>query len=257
LTATGRIWLDGHHVPPPQVGEIFRTPPGFSGRANRSAIVIGSHGAGKTLLLRNSAHQHEGIAVSISLAAEFGPLQKTRNLGPYASNIPPPLGPLISAKALTLLALGLAREYATKVGSVDSLALRECCPPDISVPAELTTNDIKDLIRAVAPRPFEGFSRVGEHRSLIEFANSLADQAWRDHGPLLIALDRGDMVAAPALEPVFQLLDQESQPVTLVAMRPGVVALTSSLEEPYVIIGDHCDEIHLGLEPDRANGLVF
>ncbi len=243
-------WVDGEKIPDEDVRRIFRQPPGAPPAFYRSSLVIGSRGVGKTTLLRYHKETHNGIAVHINLATVFGSLTKQTALGPLGFDHPPDLERALAGKAGSLLALEFAERVLRKGVSVGEAELGLCLPAELRPQTNGVTKEWIDRARKdVARTGLEVFADIGEGRPLTEFVAALGDTSVHGPGPLLLLLDRADMVASAALEPIFELLDQSAQYVVLLAMRPGHVSQTVATLGETVVPGDHYGIVHLGTEP--------
>jgi len=65
------------------------------------------------------------------------------------------------------------------------------------------------------------------------------------------------MVSPAFLRPVIDILDQSSQYLALVAMRPGHAARVIGGSEHDAVAGDHFDIIHLGIHPYSQEWVDF
>jgi hypothetical protein len=251
-------WVDGEKIPDERVREIFRPPPGVPTRFYRSTLVIGSRGVGKTTLFRYSKETHVGLAVHISLATEFASLTKQTGLGPLGLDYPRNLEHLVVGKATTLLALAFVGRLLKKGVAPPLQALVECIPSDLlCVPQVIDGTWVTEARTTVARAPLEAFEGVSRNQPLPSFASSLGTASLGQHGPLLLLLDRADMVPAAFLTPVIQLLDQSSNYVALVAMRPGHAGRVIADTTQGAVPGDHYGVVHLGASPYSAEWASF
>lgn len=83
----------------------------------------------------------------------------------------------------------------------------------------LTTARVK-----LSTRPLSEFCKLSDGFPLSEFIAVAGSELNRlKNAFLLLLFDRADMVPAPCLSPVFELLDQSGDYILLLAMRPSLV----------------------------------
>jgi hypothetical protein len=245
------VWVEGEKIPDDRVRDIFRQPPGVPTRFYRSALIIGSRGVGKTTLFRYQKEVHQGIAIHISLPTEFPSLTKETAIGPLTLECPPGIEELLIGKAISLLAVSISERLAKKDVVIPDEALLQCMPSDCVT----QRNGISMLEwlartkRCVAATRLERFAGVGDSSPLSNLLGALSDACEEVRGPLLLLLDRADMVPAPSLVPVLELLDQSNRYIALVAMRPGHAGQAIARVADSVVAGDHYAVEHLGTYP--------
>jgi hypothetical protein len=253
------IDLDGEKIADERVTEIFRQPPGAPPKFLRSSLIVGCRGVGKTTLLRYHKEIHDGIAVHISLATVFSALTKQTGFGPLAFDIPASLEVQIAGKAISLLALSISARLVDKGIRIPSDELFNCLPNNVFRKSAVITNEwlesAKKLANVTAVEEFEGIS---DPQALYTFAEKLGESVQQiSAGPLLLLLDRADMVQTPALGPVFQLLDQSGHYVALVAMRPGMAGQAITSADDSLVAGDSYELVHLGTYPRSREWVEF
>ncbi|MFQ5852220.1 MAG: hypothetical protein ACE5JU_16755 [Candidatus Binatia bacterium] len=251
-------WVEGEKIPDERVRQIFCPPPFVPTTFYRSSLIIGARGVGKTTLFRYLKETHRGLAVHISLATEFASLTKQTGFGPLALEYPQTLEPLFVGKATTLLALSLVERLCRKniVAPADILA--ECLPRDLrSVPDVVDVQWCGKTRTVVARTPLEKFEELSQSRPLPTLASALGMASLGERGPLLLLLDRADMIPPPFLGPVIELLDQSSNYVALVAMRPGHAGRVIVDAAQGAVPGDHYGVVHLGTTPYSVEWGLF
>jgi hypothetical protein len=245
-------WIEGEKIPDEHIRSIFQQPPGVPISFYRSSLLVGSRGVGKTTLFRYQKEIHDGIAIHISLNTEFASLTKQTGFGPLAFDIPADIEPLIIGKATSLLAVSLAERLLKKGMTIPREPLLDCLPVKLRPNSQaIDTDNIGEVKRQVSRAVAERFDGISETQALPYFVSALGEACQRIRGPLLLLLDRADMVIAASLVPVIQLLDQSSQFVALVAMRPGPVG--QAVANLNSVPGDHYSVVHLGMHP-RSEG---
>jgi hypothetical protein len=242
-------WTDGEKIPDRNVRDIFRRPPDLPQAFYRSSLIIGSRGVGKTTLLRYLKSTHDGVGVHISLAAEFATLGRQTVYGPLAVDIPSALEPLVMGKSTSLIATALAIRLIRKGVRGNDDLFQACLPQSLSVPTTSDEEGLLRLQRQIAKTDLEAFDGVVDSHGLPDYVSSLGRAAESSHGPLLLLLDRADMVPPVSLVPVIDLLDQSQQFTALIAMRPGHASDVIANSGEGAVAGDHYQIVHLGIRP--------
>lgn len=254
MTEARNFWVDGEKIPDARLNQVFQTPPDAASPFLRSALVIGARGAGKTTLFRYLKESHSGIGIHLSLAAELGCIQKETGFGSLAKDCPTHLQSLLPGKTISLLAVAIAERVTRKGVMAKSEPLLACLPSQLAIPVsqELTLADLVALKARIVDTEVRAFGGLANGRPLTDFLGALGKDCDRTRGPLLVLLDRADMVNAQCLLPIFELLDQSSDYTALVAMRPGHT--NDAIEDiaRQVVPGDHYDVVHLGHQPRSA-----
>jgi len=249
------LWVDGEQIPDDRIEEIFQQPPGLPPKFLRSALIVGARGVGKTTLFRFQKRIHEGIALHISLATEFAPLTRQTGFGPLAYEVPRDLEPGIIGKASALLAMSIAQRLAKKAVPMPSEMLRLCLPDKLR---QLTSTDFETISKTkteVAIAPINLFEALAVDRPLPKFVSALAEDIETSNGPLLLLLDRADMVLPSSLAPLIELLDQSTHFIALIATRPGHAGQTIASASSNAIAGDTYSVVHLGMHPRSQSWL--
>jgi hypothetical protein len=246
-------WSDAERIPEERILDVFKPPPAIPATFIRSALVVGSRGAGKTILFRYLKETHKGFATHIYLSTEFASLTKA-GYGPLAPKYPEDIEKKLSGKATALLAIAIADRLQRKGLSIPSDPLIRCLPGKfrqklLNIDAQWV-NDTRELVNK---ETLATFDEVAVGSPLVNFINTIEESNHRNHGPLLLLLDRADVVPPPALIPVFELLDQGGLFTTLVATRPGIGGESLSRTVRIVAPGDSYDVVHLGLYPRSSD----
>lgn len=258
MNALRELWLDGEKIPDDRIREIFRPPPLVPATFYRSSLIIGYKGAGKTTIFRYQKAVHDGLALHVSLPTEFASLTKQTARGPLTIEYPTDLELFLIGKATSLLAISIAERFAKKGLSPPLDLLRECIPSQVFPGG--SSVDIEWYVtakREVARGSLELFGPLGETRSLPSFVNALGELCRRERGPLLLMLDRADMVPTPTMIPVIELLDQSSGYIALVAARPGHGGSMIMRLAGQAVPGDHYAVVHLGILPRSRDWVEF
>lgn len=255
------LWVEGEHIPTGRLTEVFRSPPGVPSRPPRSALIIGSRGAGKTTFLRHLARVHRGVAISLSLGLEMASISQELPKGFLAVDSDPEEEQGIVGKAVALAAAGMAQRALIAGVSVEPAALMAAVPEGIidRRPRSLNPSSVQTIRTAVDQAELDRFEALAKGRVLQQFASSLGQACdAQGLGPLLILLDRGDNVVPTCLAAVFQLLDQSDAYTAVAAMRPGPSPPPQLVDTPAsAAAGDHYDVFTLGARPRSQPWLEF
>lgn len=250
-------WPDAERIPEGRVRDIFRPPPRIPKSVARSALVVGSRGAGKTMFFRYLKETCQGFATHIYLSTEFSSLMKAGH-GPLALEWTEVTQRQLKGKAISLLALAICERLLRKKLSIPVDALITCLPLKLrdgisQIDAESISNT-RDLVNR---ETLASFNTVAEANPLIYFVSSAGECNRHANGPLLLLFDRADVVPAPSLLPVFELLDQAGPYIALVATRPGIGGEPLASVSRQIVPGDHYDVLHLGLYPRSQDWTDF
>jgi len=252
------LYLDGEKIPDDRLTDIFQPPPGAPAVFHRSALLVGSRGSGKTTLFRYLKSRHKGLAIHLSLVGELGSIAKKTHSGPLEFDLSSTDRARVAGKAISLLALALAGRFLQKSVSFGPRALMRCLPVQARVPnVEMSQDLVYNLwerLSAAEPMMFDGLDDAGP---LTPFVEELAEAAQSSRGPLLLLLDRAELISPAALDPILRILDQSAGHVALVAIRPGIVGQGSSPIGGSAVAGDHYRVIHLGAAPRSAEWQQF
>lgn len=244
-----QVYMDGEQIPDDRIRDIFRWPPAITRTFIRSSLIVGSRGVGKTTLFRYLKSTHSGLAIHLALGAEFSSFGKDAAMGPLGRGYSKTMEQLIASKAISLLALSVADRLAAKKIQPDLDLLNHCLPKEsVQLPRRLSTawcSRTREIISNLTLEQFEPRAT----RPLVKLISDLGRRTASKIGPLLLLLDRADMVVPAALVPVAELLDQSVDYVALVAMRPGHASQIFASEELGAIPGDHYEVTHLGQSP--------
>lgn len=252
------LWVDGEQIPDDRIEDIFHPPPGLPLRFLRSALIVGARGVGKTTLFRYQKCIHSGVAIHISLATEFATLTRQTGFGPLATDVPRELEAAIIGKASSLLALSVAERLARRGMSIPREALIQCLPSVVRQTLDtLTPEHLFQMKTDVAVTPLKAFEHLAAERPLPRLVSALGEAIGQSHGPFLLLLDRADMVLAPSLTPVIELLDQSTHFIALIAMRPGHAGQTIADVSNNAIAGDSYSVMHLGMLPRSQQWRAF
>jgi len=222
-------------------------------------MLVGTRGAGKTMLLRRLRHTHPGLAV-------YGDLRKILNAisndtgaaGLTFDEISPSLEHAIRAKAVALLAYWLADQLRDRGLSLPLPSLRLTLPRALRSQAPSDSSIVDWLGENLYFADLDSFADGPPSQALIDLASAIATAAsGSQDAPLLLLLDRAEEVVYPALTPILQLLDQSHPFLAVVATRPGLVGPDSLAQAGAPIPGDHYDIRHLGAAPYSAEWQQF
>ena len=220
----------------------FCCPPDFTKDISRSALIVGTRGSGKTYFLRTCRHTHNGVAVIGDLKFILNSI--TRDIGGAGLSfdfIKPSLEPLIRSKTIALIAAWLVDKLKKNNIDLPESMLKSLVPTTININENLFIN--------LAETDIESFLHTGSIDSFLYFLNEISILCEEYKGQLLILLDRSEDVPYPCLFPIFSLLDQSNQFLTIIASRPGIIGPHNLLSPFSMSPGDHFDIFHLGASP--------
>src|SRR4051812_7757889 len=82
LLADRVYWEQAEHVPRELVSEVYREPPDAPGGIERSTLIVGARGAGKTFLLDHTIDKYRGVALKFDLQKQLWSLTGQSRRGP-------------------------------------------------------------------------------------------------------------------------------------------------------------------------------
>jgi energy-coupling factor transporter ATP-binding protein EcfA2 len=248
-SSTPVIYTDGEKIPSAVLQQIFRQPPDVPTSFSRSTLLVGGRGSGKTTLFRHHQAAHQGMAITLQLQSVLSSIGKKTYLGPHEFDLHPDVAPLVAGMATTLLALAIT-ERVLEFGNVpDRTYLFDCLPARWrDRKATIDRALIHSLWKRAVLAEDADFSNLADLTPLVHLVEDIANRSVERHGPLLLVLDKTDMISGPALQPGFSLMDQTANLTTLLAMRPGLVGHASLPGLP-VVPSDHYNVVNLGLRP--------
>jgi hypothetical protein len=246
------LWPDGEKIPYEQLDEVFQQPPDLPA-IHRSSLIIGAKGVGKTTLLRWLMKQHSGPVLWLALAPDLAAIGKEQGYGALTIELHSDEIRRIAGKAASLAAVRFAAGALERDLSVDVSALQNCIPPAVARlnRGRLNVGRLNKLHATLGERSQHEFEEIGASRSLQALVASVGRSSLEaGRGPLLLLLDRADMVSPAACTGVFQVLDQAETYTAVAAMRPGPSLASSLIDEPIrAVPGDHFDVVSLGTNP--------
>jgi len=235
------------HVPHPGVGTYFQ----------RSTLVVGSKGAGKTFLLRHRKHTTHPGALYINLFKTLNSIARDSGLGGRASGVDPDTTTAIESKTAALLG-ATAYELAAKEhdGDVylDLDGLNALLPRPLRQHGVLTHRTVKQLSREIQSTPLREWTEQVHTELLIDAIRELSDASPTD---LALFLDRAEDVTTPSVSMLMSLLDQSTGFLVVLAGRPAISQLIPSTHATSSVPNDHFDIKHLGLLPYSDEWLAF
>jgi len=240
--------LDAEKASPGQVVRNYRQPPGIGTTIDRSTLLVGSRGAGKTLYLRHQRHVFPGMAMYGDLFQVLAPVSDDLGVGGHTFEIATKLEPLVEAKTAGLLASWIAEKALDRGCDIAWDDLQDVLPPALrrARTGEDLTRQLELLYGDLFDAPIEEFLHRDALRALDRLVGNLQDQVG---APVLLLLDRAELVPAPCLRTIFHLLDQTVPYRTMVATRPGLLGHAFPAAHQRPIPGDHFALRHLGSEP--------
>jgi len=258
--ARDSLWVEGEHIPGARIREVFQTPPDVPARPLRSALLVGSRGAGKTTFLRHLERIHDGISLKLSLSADLASISQELPMGFLAVDLEQDEERAIVGKTVALAASRLAERAIRQGVEVHVDLLMDAIPAGlVRRPRTLNASSARTVRTAVDRADTDQFDALSRGRVLQQFASDLGEACQeQNRGPLLLIIDRGDNVVPACLGGVFQLLDQSDVYTAVAAMRPGPSPPPALVDTPAsASAGDHYDVFTLGARPRAAPWLRF
>jgi hypothetical protein len=250
---TSPLFVDAERIPDSMISDIFRPPPSLPDRFNRSTLVVGTRGSGKTLLFRHLRAQHNGIALHIILSKEFAPITGQTGEGALCYESDPQYRSSVPGMATTLLAISICRSVLDRLPDLSPESVRRfslCLPlylrPQIT---NLTPQSLSAASEHMMRAQNAEFAGLAETRALSQFVGQIGAELADRGLPLLLLIDKPDQVSPLSLKPVFELLDQSASYVALLATRPGQAGKALEELSKIIIPGDHYDIQQLGAYP--------
>ena len=247
-------WEETERIPRDLIPQLFRRPPeviGDPASVGLRGLVIGAQGAGKSMLLQQLEGTHRGIAILMDLRHQLSSLTSESGQGAANFKLSVSQSSQLHGKSASLLALAIATRanQLTDGPKIEVPLLAACLPRDHRPRRSLTPKGLADLRADIERAPLPQFQALGKTGALRELAESLGTQLTAQDRPLTLLFDKGDMVAAPALGAVFELLDQARNYSALLSMRPGVPVQAMPFLAWTGTPGDHYPVITLGSRP--------
>ena len=221
----------------------FRVPPGAHDVFARNTLLVGNRGSGKTMLLRWKRHDYNGTAIYGDLKKIVNSVSSDTGLGGIAwRGLSPNNEAAATAKTISLIAYWFAAQCNKRNVRIPTSVFRRTLPRSLRE-HEL---DLDELYEDIFYSPLEQFARGPTIDSLLELLNEVGDST--EGSRLLILLDRAELVPYPSLSVVLSLLDQSHSFMTVVASRPGLIAMKGGKAD-VPVPGDHYAVHHLGASP--------
>jgi hypothetical protein len=211
-------------------------------------------------MLRYLERVHDGLVVYLSLAPDLSSIGEDLPRGFLAVDAEIAEERRIVGKAVSLAAVNMAIQATDRGVSVSPDLLIPALPDRlIRRPRALTPRVLGRILQTVEREPLETFSPLASGHVLQQFAAGLGRTANEQaHGPMLVLLDRCDMVVPACLAAVFQLLDQDDAYTAIAAMRPGPSPPPALTDHPIrAAAGDHFDVLTLGGRPRSPQWRAF
>ncbi len=259
MTNPQRFLADGEKLSSAQINETHVQHPRVGSFFQRSTLLIGTRGVGKTFLLRHRKMTAHPDAIYINLVSCLQSLSKDSGIGGRTLEFNSDLISQIGAKTSALIAIAVLEQLLKDSKNPDfkfPLRLLEAVLPE-----ELRVSDIATLESIKAIRLKVNQFRLKEWPK--EFFQSWSlistlEEICEHYGKKVpLFLDRAEDVPAPALKVIFPLLDQSVSFLVVIAARPGLAQLIPAGIDPTSVPGDHFDIVHLGSNPYDDDWIEF
>ncbi len=257
MTGPTGPWVEAESVPRGEIATYFVPPPDLlTPWFPRSAVVSGSLGAGKTMLLRYLAETEPDFVIEINLLEELScvadpAVPLTANSAGTAT-----YAQLAEAKAVALVAITMAQKLQPVLGAVPE-TLDACVPRDVALRLR-SGADPRQLRRALAEASLDEFGGIPTRsHPLRQLATEAAELLASRGQRLLLLFDRAELVRPRLLTPVMQLLEKSPGYRAIVAMRPGALDISYIEAGGRFAAGDDYDTVHLGQAPRSDRWRTF
>ena len=126
--ADQRFIPDAEVISGGRIPDIFRPPPDIVFPLVRNSMLVGSGGAGKTMILRYAETTHDGLVFRLDLSHALAGIPKTASVGPLAHDLSNTIVQNLQGKAIALLSLEVALRLARAGIDVPTASLSDCLP---------------------------------------------------------------------------------------------------------------------------------
>lgn len=255
------LYKDAERIPDSLIPSIFRIPPLIPERFERSALIIGARGSGKTLLFRHLLHKHDGIALHVTLSEDLSPIGHQTGEGPLSYESAEAFRSSVPGMTTALLATSVVRGVLEKgFTGVDAVLVEfvACIPPILRPEVQtLDRASLEKIHAALITLDIGQFKGIYEARPLNRLMKHLGSLMEERGNSLLLLFDKPDQVSPSSLVPVFELLDQSGPFTALIATRPGQTGRQLESLSTRLVPGDHYDLCVLGAFPRSEEWFAF
>jgi hypothetical protein len=249
MSTAPRVPADAEKLSTQQIEQTHVPHPGVSDHFNRSTLLIGSRGVGKTFLLRHRKQTSHQGGIYINLVDTMHSIARDVGIGgrslvfteDQAGRIRAKTAALIASRAIELCIREAGEDLALDLTLIEPLLPREFWPSPSATPRAA-----QDLRYAISTSSLSSWPPQDHTSILIDFLGELA-AVYPDK--LTIFFDRAEDISIPSLAVLMQLLDQSVEALVVIAARPGLAQLMPRDIDPTLIPGDHYDIIHVGVNP--------
>lgn len=246
-----RYAFDGEKIPSNELPHLIKMPPGVDGGFKRSALIVGSQGAGKTVLLRRAKAIAKRGAVYVNLYTALNSLSEELGKGGLHLEYDEAVQRSLRNKAAALILGAILGSLKDDGLPFLPELLRPALPRDTAPPQLSSYDEFQYLVARTRLLHFVDHSNT----DVLLGSLARASDKMGDIGcAVTICLDRADSVPWPATYPLFSLLDQSQSCLTLVATRPGLSAGIAQVPTRAAL---QYDLIQLGTSPYDNDWLEF
>jgi hypothetical protein len=251
-----QVRADGEKVK--NVESLHVPHPGAPTTLGRSSLIIGSKGAGKTMLLRHRKKAYYPGALYINLLKTLGPITRDAGLGGRVLLFSDDDDLRIQQKTSALLAAAIFRgilEDDKPRARLSASWMNPLLPEDLQLSGSIrSVKRAEEVQRAISRYPLHRWDARPVGFDLQDLVEKAASTRELDTA---LFLDRAEDAPAPSVRLLLTLLDQSFSVLTAIASRPGIAEQLLNERDETLIPGDHYAIIHLGSDPYAESWQVF
>jgi hypothetical protein len=249
-----RYSFDGEKIRSDDLERVFKMPPGVDDWFPRSALVVGSQGAGKTVLLRRAKAIAGRGGVYVNLYTALNSLTEELGRGGLHLEYDAAIESALRNKSAAIVLASVLVELEA-VGLPFIPGLVAPALPGVGSP-EGKLASYTEYLYAITRTRLLNYTDHGNTDVLMGSLRAVEDNLEGLDARLAICLDRADSIPWPATYPLFSLLDQSQSCLVLVATRPGISASIAAAQTTSKA-GPQYELLQLGTSPYEDEWLQF